>query len=68
MVANGYLPTMTAANGQDVQLVASPAQFDEQPVEVARCPDHGEHTDDALIAAGYDWDQLIAMKESGAIL
>lgn len=68
VVANGYLPTMTAANGQDVQLVASPAQFDEQPVEVARCPDHGEHTDDALIAAGYDWDQLIAMKESGAIL
>jgi crotonobetainyl-CoA:carnitine CoA-transferase CaiB-like acyl-CoA transferase len=68
VVANGYLPSMTAANGQDVQLVASPAQFDEQPVSVSRCPDHGEHTDEALLAAGYDWDQLIEMKETGAIL
>ena len=28
--ANGYLPTMTAGNGEDVELVASPAQFDER--------------------------------------
>lgn len=68
VVANGYLPTMTAGNGQDVQLVASPAQFDETPVEVTRCPEHGEHTELALIAAGLDWDQVAALKESGAIL
>src|SRR5918995_1929502 len=34
VVANGYLPAMTAGNGQEVQLVTSPAQFDEQPVPV----------------------------------
>ena len=33
-IANGYLPTMTAGNGEEVQLVASPAQFDEVAVEV----------------------------------
>jgi len=68
VVANGYLPTMTAANGQEVQLVASPAQFDEQPVQMTRCPEHGEHTETALLAAGFEWDQIAAMKESGAIL
>lgn len=68
VVANGYLPSMTAANGQEVQLVANPAQFDEQHVEITRCPDHGEHTDATLLALGYDWDQLIALKQSGAIL
>ena len=68
VIANGYLPTMTASNGQDVQLVASPAQFDEIAVEVTRCPEHGEHTELALIDVGFDWDQLAAMKESGAIL
>ncbi|MDZ7676270.1 MAG: CoA transferase [Acidimicrobiales bacterium] len=68
VIANGYLPTMTAANGQDVQLVANPAQFDEQPVEITRGPDHGEHTDEALLALGYTWDDLIALKQSGAIL
>lgn len=68
VIANGYLPSMTAGNGQEVQLVASPAQFDEQAVAVSRCPEHGEHTEDVLLDAGYDWEALAAMKESGAIL
>lgn len=66
--ANGYLPTMTAGNGQDVALVANPAQFDEEPVRVQRAPEHGEHTEQVLLDAGYGWDQLAAMKESRAIL
>jgi crotonobetainyl-CoA:carnitine CoA-transferase CaiB-like acyl-CoA transferase len=65
--ANGYLPTMTAANGQEVALVASPAQFDEEPVVVSRAPEHGEHTEVVLLDAGYDWDDLAKLKKSGAI-
>jgi crotonobetainyl-CoA:carnitine CoA-transferase CaiB-like acyl-CoA transferase len=65
--ANGYLPTMTAGNGQEVALVASPAQFDEEPVAVSRAPEHGEHTEVVLLDAGYDWDDLAKLKESGAI-
>lgn len=68
VVANGYLPTMTAGNGQEVQLVASPAQFDEVAVRVERAPEHGEHTELVLMDLGYDWDQIAAMKESGAVL
>ncbi len=66
--ANGYLPTMTAGNGEEVALVASPAQFDEEPVTVERAPEHGEHTEAVLLDLGYDWEQLAAMKDSGAIL
>jgi crotonobetainyl-CoA:carnitine CoA-transferase CaiB-like acyl-CoA transferase len=65
--ANGYLPTMTAGNGQEVALVASPAQFDEEPVAVSRAPEHGEHTEVVLLDAGYGWDDLAKLKESGAI-
>jgi crotonobetainyl-CoA:carnitine CoA-transferase CaiB-like acyl-CoA transferase len=65
--ANGYLPTMTAGNGEEIALVASPAQFDEQPVQMERAPEHGEHTETVLLEAGYDWDELTKLKESGAI-
>ncbi len=68
VIANGYLPSMTASNGDTVQLVASPAQFDEVAVTVERAPEHGEHTELLLMDLGYDWDQIAAMKESGAIL
>jgi crotonobetainyl-CoA:carnitine CoA-transferase CaiB-like acyl-CoA transferase len=68
VIANGYLPSMTAGNGDEIQLVASPAQFDEVAVEVTRAPEHGEHTELLLMDLGYDWDQIAAMKESGAVL
>ena len=67
VIANGYLPTADI-NGTPFQMVTSPAQFDETAVGVERAPEHGEHTETELVEVGYDWDQLIAMKESGAIL
>ena len=68
VIANGYLPTMTAGNGEEVQSVASPAMFDEEPVTVERGPEHGEHTEAVLLDLGLAWDEIAALKESGAIL
>jgi crotonobetainyl-CoA:carnitine CoA-transferase CaiB-like acyl-CoA transferase len=68
VIANGYLPTMTTGNGEQVQLVANPAMFDESPVEVDRAPEHGEHTEIVLMDAGLDWDRIAALKDGGAVL
>jgi crotonobetainyl-CoA:carnitine CoA-transferase CaiB-like acyl-CoA transferase len=68
VIANGYLPSMTHGSGDEVQLVASPAQFDEKPIAVERAPELGEHTELVLNEIGIDWDEITALKDSGAIL
>lgn len=68
VAANGYLPGTEDSAGQPVQLVASPAQFDETPVEVDRAPELGEHTELVLAELGIDWDDIATLKSSGAIL
>ena len=68
VLANGYLPSFTTSTGQEVHLVASPAQFDEIAIEVTRAPEHGENTELLLVDAGFTWDEVAALKASGAIL
>jgi crotonobetainyl-CoA:carnitine CoA-transferase CaiB-like acyl-CoA transferase len=68
VTANGYLPKVTDANGNTFALAANPVQFDETPAALRPAPGHGEHTDDVLQELGLDWDRIIALKESGAVI
>jgi crotonobetainyl-CoA:carnitine CoA-transferase CaiB-like acyl-CoA transferase len=67
VVANGYLADAEMINGSPLTLVTSPAQFDEHPNHPTRAPEHGEHTESALMAVGLSWDEISRLKESGAI-
>jgi crotonobetainyl-CoA:carnitine CoA-transferase CaiB-like acyl-CoA transferase len=66
--ANGYMPELVDDNGTSFRLVSNPVQFDETPTELRRAPSHGEHTEQILLELGDDWDRILALKESGAIL
>ena len=68
VIANGYLPRLKDGKDNEFAVVDSPVQFDEQPNARTRAPEHGEHTELVLIEAGYDWEDLPALKEAGAIL
>jgi crotonobetainyl-CoA:carnitine CoA-transferase CaiB-like acyl-CoA transferase len=68
VLANGYLPEIEVEGHPPVRLVASPAQFDEEPATAVRAPEHGEHTEALLLEAGYSWEQIIALKDTGAVL
>ena len=46
----------------------SPLQFDEEPPDLVRGPEHGEHTDEVLQELGIEMDAIIDLKVAGAIL
>jgi crotonobetainyl-CoA:carnitine CoA-transferase CaiB-like acyl-CoA transferase len=68
-LANGYLPDVDKGDGRVYRGVASPAQFDRQPVGLLHgAPEHGENTESVLLELGFDWDQIAALKEQGTVL
>jgi crotonobetainyl-CoA:carnitine CoA-transferase CaiB-like acyl-CoA transferase len=68
VVANGYIGTVERADGVSFPLPAGAVQFDEQPAALHACPELGEHTDEVLASLGYSWDDIVALKVSGAVL
>ena len=60
--ANAYVVDTGAS-----PVVASPAQFDEVPPTLGPAPDHGEHTEEVLLALGRDWDEILRLKESRVV-
>jgi crotonobetainyl-CoA:carnitine CoA-transferase CaiB-like acyl-CoA transferase len=65
--ANGYIAAVTAVDGNQHELLASPVQFDETPPTLTRAPEFAEHTDDVLRELGFDDEQLIELKLANAI-
>jgi crotonobetainyl-CoA:carnitine CoA-transferase CaiB-like acyl-CoA transferase len=48
--------------------VATPADFDGTPAgPQGLSPELGQHTEEVLLELGYDWEQIIPLKEKGAI-
>jgi crotonobetainyl-CoA:carnitine CoA-transferase CaiB-like acyl-CoA transferase len=65
--ANGYVQDVDYGDGRSIPLVASPLQFDEQPVPLRPAPDHAAHTDEVLLELGIDWDEIVRLKVAGAV-
>ena len=67
-IANGYVQEVDGGERGRFSLVTSPVQFNEEPPELRRGPEMGEHTDEVLLELGLSWDDLLAHKAAGAIL
>lgn len=68
VTANGYIAHTTTTSGAPYALPTNPVQFDEQPVVPPGAPEHGQHTEEVLMGAGFTWEAIEQYKESGAIL
>jgi crotonobetainyl-CoA:carnitine CoA-transferase CaiB-like acyl-CoA transferase len=67
-LANGYVRDVLAASGTTFKMIPGPIQFDEEPPDLTRAPDHGEHTDQVLAELGLSTEEILELKLSGAIL
>jgi crotonobetainyl-CoA:carnitine CoA-transferase CaiB-like acyl-CoA transferase len=67
-LANGYLPDVDKGDGRVYRGVASPVRFDQIPIGPLRgAPEHGENTEAVLLDLGFDWDDIVALKEHGTV-
>jgi crotonobetainyl-CoA:carnitine CoA-transferase CaiB-like acyl-CoA transferase len=51
-----------------LKLVASPVKFDRKkpPIRLP-APEVGQHTEEVLLELGYTWDDIVELKDVGAI-
>jgi crotonobetainyl-CoA:carnitine CoA-transferase CaiB-like acyl-CoA transferase len=68
LVQNSGAFTQTEGPDGVIPLVNTPVDFYGTPHAVqGPSPELGQHTEEVLLAMGYDWDKIIALKEGGAI-
>jgi len=53
--------------GPTYRLPTVPVQFDERPPALRPAPEHGEHTEAILLDLGYEWEDIIRLKETSVI-
>ncbi|PXW32774.1 UNVERIFIED_CONTAM: crotonobetainyl-CoA:carnitine CoA-transferase CaiB-like acyl-CoA transferase [Williamsia faeni] len=68
VVANGYLSTVESDNGAELTFPNGPVQFDEGPPDLRRAPEHGANTEEILLELGFDWGNIVELKERHAVM
>ena len=67
VIANDYIGEVEVEGGPNYRLPTVPVQFDGSGPHLRPAPEHGEHTESILLELGYDWDDIIPLKDAGII-
>jgi crotonobetainyl-CoA:carnitine CoA-transferase CaiB-like acyl-CoA transferase len=67
VIANGYISEV-ATETTTFRIPNGPVQIDEQAATLGRAPEHGQHTEEILLDAGFSWEEIVTLKEQGAII
>ncbi len=65
--ANGFFAELGHPD-EEMQVVASPVKFTQNPAAIGGpAPEIGQHTEEALLEMGYEWEEIASLKEQGVI-
>jgi crotonobetainyl-CoA:carnitine CoA-transferase CaiB-like acyl-CoA transferase len=66
--ALGAFADAALPDGRPLRVVRSPIGFGATPAAVqGPAPELGQHTEEVLLEAGYDWEQIARLKDAGAL-
>jgi crotonobetainyl-CoA:carnitine CoA-transferase CaiB-like acyl-CoA transferase len=66
--AVGAFRTVELPDGRPLRIVASPHGFSATPATVAgAAPELGQHTEEVLLEAGYTWEDIARLKDTGVL-
>ena len=65
---NGYLTKAQHPQHGEITIVGSPLRMSDTPTTPsAYAPELGEHTEEVLLELGFDWEEIAALRDAGAI-
>lgn len=68
VIANEYIVELDHPAGGTVKVVGQPIKLSDTPtVPSAQAPELGQHTEEILLELGYEWEQIAALGEAGAV-
>ncbi len=67
VLANELIRDVEIGDGDTFRLVASPVQFDEEPPELSKGPEHAQHTEEILLEMGIAWERIEELKQQGTV-
>ncbi|MEE8412998.1 MAG: CoA transferase [Dehalococcoidales bacterium] len=68
-LANGFFTEVIHPEAGEIKILATPVKFHQKPALVkTTAPEIGQHTEEILLEAGYNWDDISRLKEQGVIL
>ncbi|HEX4865369.1 MAG TPA: CoA transferase [Acidimicrobiales bacterium] len=65
---NGYIRKVVDPSGDEITVPGSPVRFGESGTRAGAIPPElGQHTEEVLLEAGYSWEEISELSESGAV-
>ncbi len=69
VLANDYLAQLDHPSAGPLRQVGIPIKMSATPGAVrSTAPEYGQHTEEVLLASGYSWEQIAALREQGVVL